>query len=590
MCRGNDHGGRRCPGDTSEARRLRLHKNKIIKTYSQVVEATVVAPVEEPTIPQDLVENANEPVTVEQTIKDIEELQETLANTSEYNNPVKDLQTKEWLLEVDRQMIKVGLNIEYLAETEFGAPTDAEIKNISLTTETEKLKIAAEYDPKIAAAKALRDEYTSKGVRLAIEWEDELNRNLAINNFTRENYPIIRERWEALAAKNPELWEKLEAKKAEADENRKIAEAHRNTEIVLTREKSEKSAKYATTYDSELAAAYRARNEGMRKALESVGVEFAKDGDLDIANATKTQAVKTVEAVTSFYPKKWVEASNELQKHRPLKVKNTNTRAHYNHGTFEKKYYQITTSAFVHREDNWKPDPHDRYDSELEPVNADGAWVDPKSGITHKDYESFKGYKSWRSVSYDYKYSTANGKTPAGYKKVQIWKRAYNENGKLENTNELITVYRKPSTVSRLAEEEYIAELTISPEPASLVNNKASNTSVALHELAHRMERSVPAVVQMERAFLLRRAGILSSDNPDSLTRIYTGKKEMGYKDNFPSHYMGKVYNGKAYEILSMGMEAVFEGRKAGGLVGVDGEKADPDYKRAILAILATGK
>lgn len=132
-------------------------------------------------------------------------------------------------------------------------------------------------------------------------------------------------------------------------------------------------------------------------------------------------------------------------------------------------------------------------------------------------------------------------------------------------------------------------------------NDFRGGISIGMHEFAHRVEHAIPAVVGMERTFLMRRAGHSSeagnSAKPEELSHIVLEEEshskrkqvsEVGYKDNFPTHYMGKVYDsGQAYEILSMGMESLFTG-KNGGLAGIEKHKADPDYKRFILGILAS--
>lgn len=126
----------------------------------------------------------------------------------------------------------------------------------------------------------------------------------------------------------------------------------------------------------------------------------------------------------------------------------------------------------------------------------------------------------------------------------------------------------------------------------------AGGISLGLHEFAHRVEHANPTVVELERAFLMRRSGHYSEAvnpvKPEELSVIHEedfeqveGKEEYGYKDNFPTHYMGKVYEGEAFEILSMGMESLFSG-ETGGLSGIMNHKADPDYKRFILGTLAS--
>lgn len=56
--------------------------------------------------------------------------------------------------------------------------------------------------------------------------------------------------------------------------------------------------------------------------------------------------------------------------------------------------------------------------------------------------------------------------------------------------------------------------------------------------------------------------------------------------DSFINHYMGKIYDHPATEIMSMGMEAVFT-RTQGGLPGVGNSVSDPEMRNFVLGILA---
>lgn len=127
----------------------------------------------------------------------------------------------------------------------------------------------------------------------------------------------------------------------------------------------------------------------------------------------------------------------------------------------------------------------------------------------------------------------------------------------------------------------------------------AGGVSVGIHEFAHRVEHSVPGITNFEQFFLKRRSGHYSTDEnpttPEEISLIVEegdedGEEEFGYKDNFPTHYMGRVYGGdnaQYSEILAMGMESLFTGTN-GGLAGVKGYKEDSDYKKFILGVLAS--
>lgn len=139
-----------------------------------------------------------------------------------------------------------------------------------------------------------------------------------------------------------------------------------------------------------------------------------------------------------------------------------------------------------------------------------------------------------------------------------------------------------------------VAELAIKKDSRFLVGGDM--TSNATHEFAHRVGDLVPSVNLSERTFLMRRAGHIALPRPDGsvpkpekLSKIDSSKTELGYRDNFPIHYMGKVYGDGSLggELFSTGMEALFTGR-FGGLSGMAGYSADPDYKRFILGMIAS--
>ena len=76
----------------------------------------------------------------------------------------------------------------------------------------------------------------------------------------------------------------------------------------------------------------------------------------------------------------------------------------------------------------------------------------------------------------------------------------------------------------------------------------------AIHELGHRMEKTVPDLLQVEKAFYERRT---AGEDLEWLGGGYD-KKEKARRDKFISMYMGKDYNGYAYELVSMGFQYAY--------------------------------
>lgn len=590
MCRCKDEhsGGRRCPSDTRESRRLRLHKAKAIETYGPLA----IKPHPQVEISEEMEKDASTPFSVSNVQNNISSLNSLMEQKEHWTQAAGVPATKEWLLNVDRSLIEIGMGVEYLAETKYGAPTDAYLSDFAEKLDYQKLAIADEYDAQI---KDLRQEVNTLRLQVSDldrdyrEWQTNA---LEAEGLTPQTFPIITERWAEFEKRNPEKFKEVTETKNPADAViNDMADRQRKINS-LSEEKFAKIKALELNYNSPLAEAYRKRNEAIKLALQEVGVDFAKSGDLKVSKDSHKKAIKSVDAVTGYYPKEWVEASNIQTENRELRIKDSKGRAHYSNGKWQRGRQTKSYAFFINKPENWKPDPHDRTESEYQPTNEKGEWTDPKNGEVRQDGYPRDGYKTWVQVDYDYKkWNPIDGEAPEkikGYtEKCEFWEERYDPNtNKYYRTGNLNTYYRKPITRTVTSYESLTAELTVSPSGDSPTNNVATNTSVAVHELAHRMEATNPQIVQMERAFLLRRAGVLG-ENPESLTTIYKGKKEKGYKDNFITHYMGKVYDGTAYEILSMGMEALFEGTR-GGFIGQNGEKRDSDYKRAIIGILAS--
>jgi hypothetical protein len=99
--------------------------------------------------------------------------------------------------------------------------------------------------------------------------------------------------------------------------------------------------------------------------------------------------------------------------------------------------------------------------------------------------------------------------------------------------------------------------------------------SVAFHELGHRFEDSVPGILRLEEAFYRERT---AGEALQWLGPGY-GWKEQARFDRFAHRYMGKDYGGRFYELLSMGLEAVY--------TGSFNLASDPALRHLILGMLA---
>lgn len=105
---------------------------------------------------------------------------------------------------------------------------------------------------------------------------------------------------------------------------------------------------------------------------------------------------------------------------------------------------------------------------------------------------------------------------------------------------------------------------------------KGGRARTTVHEAAHGLEQELPGWRQAALDFRGYRKG------DEKLSEIYQGSGEMGWKDDFISHYMGKHYGSRATEIISMGFEEMYA--NPGKFLA-----KDPEYFWFIVG-LATGR
>lgn len=102
--------------------------------------------------------------------------------------------------------------------------------------------------------------------------------------------------------------------------------------------------------------------------------------------------------------------------------------------------------------------------------------------------------------------------------------------------------------------------------------------STAVHEAAHCMHDQSPRIRRMVTTFFKRRTA------GERLEYIYSGKSEMGYRDRFITHYIGKVYSddkpdNMGQEVVSMGLQYMYENPQRF-------YSQDPEHFKLIYAIL----
>lgn len=547
MCRGNDHSGRRCPSDTSEARQLRRNNSTARTAYSSLT----AEPVESKALPVEPIEQ----VTAESVRADIAGLDELRIGFRGTCINKDIIQTA-----YDKQLNAIGTGVWQLAEEKYGAPTDEELKNIH--DEKEK-SLGDAADIKKAELKA--------ELQTLYDREKELKSKLfEIASFATHPDPSERNKlWEEQA---PDTLKQLKTAQMEVF-RAEIAVSNSHRHIA-----------------SETAQAVREglekRNAAVKKALTEIGVEFANPDTLKFSEDSHKDAVKSLKKAIEYFPQQWVDNSNAYHHQTELRVKRSKGRAHYSSSREQTKRTNGNKASIEVQPEGWKPDTDTLEGKEYFDMQGEKVWVDPVSGQRQRAVYVPEGNRTWAKLHYDY------GASPKkGWEEVEYAKTTYSrEERSWVKTGERATIYRKQKLEHVSTTWERKAELTVSKDHIVRVGDDAG-FRVAMHEFSHRVEHTTPRILGFEEAFLKRRAGHLPQTNPsgerEELSEIYAGKKEVGYADNFPTHYMGKVYEDSYREILSMGMETLFAGNN-GGFVGMQGYKADPDYKKFILGVLAS--
>ena len=123
-----------------------------------------------------------------------------------------------------------------------------------------------------------------------------------------------------------------------------------------------------------------------------------------------------------------------------------------------------------------------------------------------------------------------------------------------------------------------------------IVNRKISvkmglvkSESTAVHEVGHIVEGFVSKIKKLENDFWDRRT---AQEKLVKMSTLFPGDGyedwEVTKKDKFVHPYVGKYYDGRAWEILSMGMEIVFKDFRSGS------RGLDKDFEQFILGLLVS--
>lgn len=572
MCRAARESGRRCPCDTASARRIRRANSQLRAKHADEVG-------EKPKDRSLLTDTG--PITVE-------EVREKVAAYNEFMEPLLSLPTRgqaflsaEQQKTLDRLVIEAGAAVERLAEEKFGAPTDEEFKTV---LDESAMRQIQELDHKRKeAAKDLWPIVEKVQKRIA-EDPDEARRK--ISNPARLEYmtDLTQERVEGGFLMTG-IISKAVTEYGEDGERawalcKKVDDA-RTQSLELRRTINEQ----LNERENEL---FKKRNVAYQAALREAGVQFADKNSLKVTDDSNSWAEKEVRNVTAYYPEGWVQASNKAAEERGvgLRLKKTTGRAHYSAQAIQKTMKSRQVLGNTEEKDaDWQPDPRNEHDLclvEVPVVNGEYTYVDPYGYKTTFWQTPQEGRKLYVSVRHERKHSE---KKPRGdWKQVTVKKKQY-VNGEWKEGED--TYWHRPQVTRRQSFSHSAAEVTVSSEFSKV--GEGNGHRVAIHEMAHRFEDTVPGVKLAEDAFLTRRAG--KHENPDVKMEMINGMRgEVGYKDKFHQHYSGRVYPDGSREILSVGMETMFAGNFGGFTYKpLTTNEPDADYRRFVLGLLTLG-
>lgn len=287
--------------------------------------------------------------------------------------------------------------------------------------------------------------------------------------------------------------------------------------------------------------------DGYKKALG----ETRELGGTELTYYSKTpaKAKEVFNSAVDVFPKDWIDASNARA---PMYARIADSRAHYTDSTRVTKKEKQDVTYRVIRDSQ----PEDSVYYGYTPVpGADG---------------------QYRRTSYE----TMSGYGPDSKPKGPRWEWYQGE-------DKPGGIWRRTRQRMETVESAIVPEIKTNRRAGAL---GGPGVATARHEFSHRCEASVPGIRKMEDDFLVRRTTDAETGEREKISHIAGhSRKEMGWKDSFAHHYMGKHYQHGSREILSMGTESIFNG-EYGGMVGVGNFKPDHDYRSFILGVMAVAK
>lgn len=565
MCQDSDHGGVRCPTDTSEARRLRRKATQLLDGFTTLPVKPVPGVTPEPLSGSMLV---------------LKEQAEQLRKDAHGPTPDGLTQT-EWDSQLELRVTSLG--------SALGEEAD---KIAGFNAVALERKFEAESSNSYGVYNEEKDAFNEKLDVALREWKKIVGKYVDNPNKLFERYTSVHD-----------LTDEHEKMMTENDLNvASMVEKLFVEQAVLRGRYKEIDAAYNTYRDKEyaeqnknLAAAYVEVLSQIRPLGGEVNFD-ATNCDIEAQNIFKN-------TVGAHYPSEWLETHNAAGGAEVVVSFEESGRPNYN----KDNYSDVEDDGVVkeRKQIGFMSTPNYLYANKLKKLyEQDEAYTvtvaSATSWLGDKSYSMqivHTGEELWDEKKHG---GLVDGK-PVG--EGWVYKNSISSSTQLDDQNRKDDVER----YNFLKKKVWVQPVTTlkkrtktlsfySPERASSLAG-ADNTfydvpnAVAYHEFGHRMEEVLPNNVlpRQEKAFLQRRTG-------KSEEEWFTEMKESGsfgelmHNADLPSAYAGRDYlTGKNYEVFTVGIESLYGGAY-GGLVGntKDYLRCDNDYRGFVLGALAS--
>lgn len=589
MCRGKDCSGRRCPGDTSDARRARRYASAASSrsgtlTASSVRSAPPPAPaVDERPEVEKLTEEAE---SLRSAIRSCEQIgrqsTEMLSGLRNVYRGDGDKALSEFTRLLGEKLEAEGVDPRFygpgeghLFDTETGnfRWTVAEQKVVELGARTDAWLDGELLDDAQAVADAQDAESAAEAAHKAVDDE-------------------IRGVWESHIARflKPEMGE---------DEIEEVRRHNAERDELMKPLLKRRDETYDEMYSARVATraakdAYYVRKRELLGQIRPMGGDVKwEDGGVKTSKSVGEEIAKAA----SMLPSDWIEMSNAAERGdtsiwrhqgyglKAMRVRESSKRSHYSSHKFvtKREVFPLRhASSFMGKtreeyaaemasDPRKKIIPREQWtDSEVENASYDGLV-----------YEECDVAYPGRSFRADYDFFGPKRKTKLDGRIL------VDEEGNLTLTGAAARGWEKHEYTDRYGDEQVCwrrtrtrVELTKEAGLAELTFPKGSEgSSVTLHEMTHRCEDANRTIGMLEARFLLRRTtdenGERHEDEPYYNTEEH--KKERVRPDSFVDRYIGKDYGSATFhEVMSVGNEIALFGRMGGfGKVNNDGAHLD---------------